>query len=220
MTDILQLAAAGSADKVWLDQRVRSILSPYYFIKVVLGYKKLVPHLHQHDTELFVSRWASGQTEQAVEWPRAFYKTTTFTIGLGIWGVLPVTDEDTNYALTALEIPEELWFERCSLHDQDATQLFAFETEGNARKKINIVKWHFEENSTFRWLFPEIAYTGNERPWNSDCLCIRRVGDRRKDPEGSFEAIGVGGALQSRHYSRIWCDDLVGENARKISVVM
>lgn len=220
MTSILELAAQGSADKVVLDQRVRSLLSPYYFIKVVLGYKQLIPHLHQHDTELFVTRWAQGQTEQAVEWPRAFYKTTTFTIGLGIWGVLPVSNEDTDYALGQLQIPEQLWYERLSLHDQDATQLYAFETEGNAKKKINIVKWHFEENTTFRWLFPEIAYNGDERPWNSDCLRIRRVGDRRKDPEGTFEAIGVGGALQSRHYSRIWCDDLVGEKARGSGKVM
>jgi hypothetical protein len=75
MADIIQLAASGQANKVWRDQRVRCLLSPYYFTKVVLGYKRLVPHLHQHDTELFISRWAEGQTEQAIEWPRAFYKS-------------------------------------------------------------------------------------------------------------------------------------------------
>ena len=220
MTDILQLASSGQADKVRLDQRVRALYSPFYFIKVVLGYKKLVAHLHQHDLELFVDRWAAGATEQAVEWPRAFFKTTTFTVGVGMWVVLPVTDEDTNYALNELNIPEDQWFNRVKLHDQDATQLYAFEVETNAKKKINIVKWHFEENETFRWLFPEIAYTGSENPWNSSCLRIRRVGERRKDPEGTFEAIGVGGSLQSRHYKIIWCDDLVGERARSSSTEM
>lgn len=220
MSSIIQLASQGSAVKVMRDQRVRSLLSPYYFTKVVLGYKKLVPHLHQHDLELFVTRWAEGEREQAVEWPRAFYKTTTFTIGVGIWHVLPVSDEDSEYALDELKVPEALWWQRVSLHDQDATQLYAFEVIENARKKINIVKWHFEENETFRWLFPEIAYQGDERPWNNDCLRIRRVGDRRKDPEGTFEAIGVGGSLQSRHYKVIWCDDLVGEKARKSPSVM
>lgn len=214
MQDVLQLAASGDATKVWLDQRVRALYSPYYFIKVVLGYKKLVPHLHQHDLELFVDRWAAGQAEQAIEWPRAFYKTTTFTIGVGMWVVLPVTQEDTDYAINELGIPEDAWFRRVSLHDQDATQLYAFEVEANAKKKINAIKWHFEENATFRWLFPEIAYQGSESPWNSGCLRIRRVGERRRDPEGSFEAIGVGGSLQSRHYKIIWCDDLVGERAR------
>ena len=199
---------------------MRCLYSPYYFVKVVLGYKKLVPHLHQHDLEQFVDRWSLGHTEQAVEWPRAFYKTTTFTIGVGMWVVLPVTDEDSTYALNELGIPEDLWWRRVALHDQDATQLLAFEIESNAKKKLDIIKWHFEENQAFRWLFPEIAYTGEERPWNSSCLRIRRIGERRKDPEGTFEAIGVGGALQSRHYKIIWCDDLVGENARKSQTVM
>jgi hypothetical protein len=220
MTNIIQLAAEGRAEDVWRDQRVRAIYSPYYLIKVVLQYNKLVPHLHQHDTELFVDRWASGHTEQAVEWPRAFYKTTTFTIGTGIWIVLPVTEEDTAYAVNTLGIPEDTWFHRVALHDQDATQLYAFEVEDNAKKKVDIVRWHFEENQIFRWLFPEIAYTGVESPWNKSCLRIRRIGARRKDPEGTFEAIGVGGSLQSRHYSHIWCDDLVGEKARKSPSVM
>lgn len=220
MTDILTLASSGDASLVWRDQRVRCLFSPYYLVKVVLGYKKLVSHLHQHDLELFVDRWSQGHTEQAVEWPRAFYKTTTFTIGVGIWVVLPVTEEDSAYALNELGIPEDLWWRRVELHDQDATQLLAFEIESNAKKKLDIIKWHFEENQAFRWLFPEIAYVGEERPWNSSCLRIRRVGERRKDPEGTFEAIGVGGALQSRHYKIIWCDDLVGENARKSQTVM
>ena len=219
-TSILDLASQGDATSVLRDMRVRSLYSPYYFIKVVLGYKKLIERLHQHDLELFVTRWAQGHNEQAIEWPRAFYKTTTFTVGMGMWHVLPVSEEDSDYAINQLGIPEDLWWERVSLHDQDATQLYAFEVIENAEKKINIVKWHFEENEIFRWLFGEIAYTGSERPWNSKSLRIRRVGDRRKDPEGTFEAIGVGGSLQSRHYKTIWCDDLVGEKAKKSPSVM
>jgi hypothetical protein len=137
-----------------------------------------------------------------------------------MWVVLPVSEEDTTYALDELQIPESLWWKRVQLHDQDATQLYAFEVENNAKKKLDIIKWHFEENQTFRWLFPEIAYSGDERPWNSNCLRIHRVGERRRDPEGTFEAIGVGGTLQSRHYKIIWCDDLVGEAARASQTVM
>lgn len=220
MNSVLQLASEGKADQLRVDQRVRCLVSPYYLVKIILHYYKLVQHLHQKELELFCDQWAYGVLEQAVEWPRAFYKTTTFTIGLGIWHVLPVTQEDTDYALGVMKIPEDYWFSRVSLHDQDATQLFAFEVIENAKKKLNIVKWHFEENETFRWLFPEIAYHGDERPWNNESLRIRRVGERRKDAEGTFDAIGVGGSLQSRHYSLMFCDDLVGEKARKSQSVM
>lgn len=220
MSNILELAESGSADNVLRDMRVRSLWTPYYFGKVVLGYRKLVDHLHQHDMELFVTRWSQGCLKQFIEWPRAFYKTTSFTITCGIWGVLPVTDEDTEYALNILHIPDHQWWARVALHDQDATQLLAFETIDNAKRKIGQIRWHFEENQLFRTLFPEIACSGKEPTWNSECLTIRRVGDRRRDLEGTFEAAGVGVAIQSRHYTRCWEDDLTGEKARKSAGVM
>lgn len=220
MNDILQLAESGKAADVMRDMRVRALYCPYYFEKVVLGYADLVKHLHYVDTELVVDRWAVGIRKQFIEWPRAFFKTTTFTIGLSIWHVLPVCEEDHLYALDVLGIDEDKWTARVGLHDQDATQLMAFETDENSKKKIGQIKWHFEENELFRTLFPEIACTGKEPKWSSDCLTIRRVGDRRRDAEGSFEAIGVGGALQSRHYKTVFEDDLVGERARKSPSVM
>lgn len=200
--------------------RVRSLFSNYYFAKVVLGYSKLVDHFHQEEMERFITKWANGERMQCIEWSRAFFKTTCFTLATGIWIVLPYNDEDTQYAIEQLQIPEDVWFSRMALHDQDATQLYAFETAANAKKKVGQVKWHFEENELFRGLFPEIAYTGQELPWNNDCLRIRRVGDRRKDQEGTFEAIGAGAALQSRHYKIVWEDDLIGEAARKSPQVM
>lgn len=219
-TSIIELASTGHASKVLRDMRVRSLYSPYYFAKTILGYRKLVSHLHQRDMELFVERWHQGRTKQFIEWPRAFFKTTTFTIATGIWVTLPVTDEDSRYALDELHLPEGEWWARVGLHDQDATQLYAFEVIENAKKKIAEIKWHFEENELFRAVFPEIAYSGEERPWNNECLRLRRVGDRRRAPEGTFEAIGVGGALQSRHYKIVWEDDLIGEKARKSPAVM
>lgn len=202
------------------DLRVRCLYSPYFFAKTVLGYHKLVKHLHHVDMELFISRWAHGTRKQAIEWPRAFFKTTSFTITCSIWKVLPVSEEDHLYALDRLNLSEHEWTLRSAIHDQDATQLLAFESSDNAEKKVAQIRWHFEENQLFRSLFPEIAYTGTEPTWNSKTLIIRRAGQRRRDAEGTFEAIGVGGALQSRHYTTIWEDDLVGENARKSEKVM
>lgn len=213
MTNILQLASSGDAKNVLRDMRVRSLWSPYYLVKVVLGYKELVDHLHFHDTELFIERWVQGARRQWIEWPRGFFKSTTFTIGTGIWIVLPVTDEDSDYAIKVLGIPEITWFNRMALHNQDATQLYAYETDANAKKKVGEVRWHFEENGLFRACFPEIAYTGKEEPWNNNAIMIRRSGFAKRSQEGSFEAIGAGNALQSRHYDIVWEDDLVGKKA-------
>lgn len=219
-SSVLQLAASSNAEDFLRDMRVRSLYSPYFFIKTVLDYRDLVDHLHQHDLELFVTRWSEGHTKQFIEWPRAFFKTTTFTVGVGLWIICPVTEADSEYAIERLGIPEADWFKRVALHDQDATQLYAFEVMENAEKKVGICKWHLEENELFRACFPEIAYDGSERPWNNKCIRTKRVGNRRRDAEGTFEAIGVGGSLQSRHYKLVWEDDLVGEKARKSDAVM
>ncbi len=220
MTDILTIAASGDAANVIRDMRVRGLWSSYYFVKVILGYKQLSPQFHLPEMEAFVDKWANGATKQAVEWARGFYKTTCFTIGTGIWGVLPHNEEDEEYARANLGIPSHEWQKRMALHDQDATNLLAFEIIDNAKRKIQIIKRHFEENVLFRTCYPEIAYSGSENPWNSESLRVRRVGSRQRDAEGTFDAAGVGNALQSRHYSRVWEDDLVGEKARKSAAVM
>lgn len=220
MTDILELASSGKASNVLRDMRVRSLFSSYYFTKVVLDYVRLVSQFHQAEMENFLNRWALGEKKQWIEWPRGFFKSTCFTIGTGIWVVLPVSEEDTIYALEELRIPEEIWFKRVGLHDQDATQLLAFETMENAKKKVKEIRWHFEQNELFRLLFPEISFSGSESPWNDECLKIRRAGYGKRLPEGTFEAIGVGGALQSRHYRLVWEDDLVGMKATRSPSVM
>lgn len=220
MTNVLDLAARGNAEDLLLDMRVRSLYSSYYFAKVVLGYSKLSEGFHQPEMEMFLTNWSRDVRKQAIEWSRGFYKTTCFTISTGIWVVLPVRDEDTQYALYKLGLSEAAWLARVKLHDRDATQLLAFETDDNAKRKVRSIKWHFEENELFRMLFPEIAYAGTEHPWNDNSLKIRRAGKRARDAEGTFDAIGVGGALQSRHYVIVWEDDLVGEKARKSPVVM
>lgn len=216
----LAIAARGDAKLLMRDLRVKALWSPYFLTKVVLGYNALVDHLHLVDSELFLQRWLDGARRQWIEWPRGFFKSTNFTIGTGIWIVCPVSEEDTAYAVDTLGIPEEDWLRRTSLHDQDATQLFAFETDTNAKKKVAEVKWHFESNELFRALFPEIAYLGSESPWNVNCIKIRRVGYGRRVEEGTFEAIGAGAALQSRHYKVVWEDDLVGKRATESEIEM
>lgn len=221
-TSVLTLASKGDSSTLLLDLRVRSLFSSYFFAKAVLGYSKLTDYFHQLHMDRFIRNWAAGTTMQLIEFPRAFYKTTSFTVSTSMWVTLPVREEDTMYALEELKIPEEEWFQIAKLHNQDVRQLLAFETESNAKKKIGQIKWHYEDNQLFRALFPEIAYQGSkdETPWTNQCLRIRRVGYAAREEEGTFEGIGVGGALQSRHYDIVWEDDLVGEKAKKSEVVM
>jgi hypothetical protein len=220
LTDILQLASEGRASDILRDMRVRALYSNFYFVKVVLNYPELTDYFHQVEMENFIDRWAHGETKQWIEWSRGFFKSTCFTIGTSIWITLPVTAEDTEYAIEKLHIPEDQWLLRAKLHNQNARQLLAFETDANSTKKIGEIKWHFEENELFRSLFPEIAHTGKEPTWNNKCLIINRTAEGARHQEGSFEAIGVDGALQSRHYDIVWEDDLVGKAAVESDVVM
>jgi hypothetical protein len=212
--NVLDLAAEGRATDIIRDMRVRSLYSNYYFVKVVLNYPELTDYFHQVEMEEFLDRWNEGYRKQCIEWSRGFFKSTCFTIGTGTWIVLPCTENDTDYALSKLKIPEELWFKRMALHNQNARQLLAFETQDNSKKKVNEIKWHFEENALFRACFPEIAYSPTTCiKWTNDCLIIPRTEEGARHQEGTFEAIGVGGALQSRHYDIVWEDDLVGKKA-------
>lgn len=220
MQQVMQMAAQGRAQDLVRDLRCRALFSSYYLTKVVLGYSSLVDHLHGVEMEEFLRKWEEGVTKQWIEWPRGFFKTTSFTIGTAIWVPLPPTPNDKDYALDRLGFSEEQWDRRVALHNQDVTQLLAFETIDNAKKKVGEVRWHFEENALFRSLFPEIAWEGHESPWNNSCLKIRRTAFGQRAQEGTFEAIGVGGALQSRHYDLAWEDDLVGKKARDSRVEM
>src|SRR6266851_9656206 len=108
MAPTLNLASEFKSEEEFLQHvRVRSLFSPFYFTTVVLGYDKLVPHLHQHDNELFIKRLIEGKRYQFIEWPRRFFKTTTFTLGTGMWLICPVTQADTDYALGTLHLLEE-----------------------------------------------------------------------------------------------------------------
>jgi len=184
-------------------------MSSYYFTKVLLMQSALVDHFHQIEMDQFLEKWEHGVWLQWIEWSRGFFKTTCFTQGTSMWTVLPSDDSDIEYAVRVLGFDEEAVKRRFALHDQDSTHLLAFNNIHNAERKVGWIKWHFEENQLFRACFPEIAYQGDERPWNSKSLRLRRVGYGRTEPEGTFDAIGVGGGLESRHYTHVWEDDLV-----------
>lgn len=217
---VFKALQAGDPDAFIRDARVRSLYWPYYFVKVVMNNPDVVEHFHGQELERFTERMISGQFRQWIEWPRGHFKTTCFTLGFGVWLVLPWTEDDVQYAVEVLGLEEYLVRRRFALHNQDLAQLLAFENADNARLKMSEIRTHFEQNQLFRAAFPEIAYNGTEKPWNDESIKIRRTPKGFQTGEGTFDAIGVGGALQSRHYDIVWGDDLVGKAATESATIM
>lgn len=97
--------------------------------------------------------------------------------------------------------------------------LLGNETATNASHFLRRIQAVFERNHVFRWLFPELIPDFNARgtKWSETEMCVNRTEDY---PEATVEAIGVGGAVVSRHYNLIKLDDLVGKEASESEQVM
>jgi predicted phage terminase large subunit-like protein len=96
--------------------------------------------------------------------------------------------------------------------------LLANETATNASHFLRRIQAVFERNAIFRWLWPELIPDFSKRPkWSETEMCVPRSEDY---PESTVEVIGVGGAVVSRHYTRIKLDDLVGKEASESAEVM
>lgn len=103
------------------------------------------------------------------------------------------------------------------LRDPDIRILIANEKAENAQHMLREIKHHFEANELFQWLFPEYVPDLKTTKWTeSEALCPRSA----RWQESTFETIGVGGTVVSRHYNLIVMDDLVGKEATKSQQVM
>lgn len=214
------LVTIDASHEIMREMRVMGLLFPYYFEKEILGNRKMVDHLHGRELERFVENLVAGWRKQWIEWPRGHYKTTCFTIGLGIWMVLPWNEDDVRFAVDVLALEEDWVRKRMSLHNRDYVQLLAFENAGNAARKIFEIRRTFETNQLFRACYEEIKWLGTEKPWNNEALRIRRTMDGERVGESTFQSIGVDGALQSQHYDIVWEDDLVGKDAIESPTIM
>ncbi len=117
-----------------------------------------------------------------VQMPRGHYKTTISTISLNIWRAI----KDPNIRI-----------------------LIVAGTGGNAERFILEIRKHFESNELFRWLYPEsIPDDFHKARWNNSELELKRTAYWR---EPTFDAIGAGGMVESRHYDVITGDDMIGE---------
>ena len=203
-----------------LAYRLNSFMDLYYFSIIVLKRSKFSRNpdkklnLHYQMCLLVMK----DGLKEGIEIPRDHLKSTVFSECAPIWWALPFghREEDyfTNLGYDDLYIH---WMKRT--HNQDIRVLLVSETIKNATKLGGRIANHYENNDLFRELFFDILPTEKET-WTADSLHQRRTAGGRGHGEGTFDFIGVGAALQSRHYNKCVQDDLVGREARKSAVVM
>jgi hypothetical protein len=193
--------------------RLNCLGSLYYFIKVGLRRHRLQDTLHK----LMADSVEKEHLKEVHEWPRDHFKTTIYSEGAPMWWALPFTSKDEAY-MRALGYDDEWIRWMRSVHDQDTRTLIVSSNIDNAIKIGRRVGHHYENNDFFRELFPEII-PDSSCVWSDKCRTQKRT-KASPDGEGTFDFLGVGAALQSRHYKRVIQDDLVGRDAIDSPVVM
>jgi len=200
--------------------RLNCLASLFYLARYVLGFDRLQTNpdisknLHFNMTACVMK----DGLKETIEIPRDHYKSTIFSQAFPIFRALPFTDRDEDlmrklgYGDTFIA-----WMHRA--HNQDVRILVASETQHNAIKLGTKLSNHYESNELFKWVFPEIIPDAS-CTWTNESLHQKRTPKGRQHGEGTFDLIGVGAALQSRHYDDVVQDDLVGRKALKSEVVM
>ena len=192
--------------------RLNSLGSLFYFSKIVLGHTRLAS-FHRY----MCSRLERQTVRMIFEIPRDHFKSTIGSVSAPMWWALPITEHDEEMMMKlGYDDAFVKWMHRA--HNPGTRTLIASETIGNARKLGSKIDGHYKSNDLFRYLFPEILPKGTEK-WNQDSMTHRRPAGVYHG-EGTYDLIGVKGALQSRHYDRQVIDDPVGEKAINSDLVM
>lgn len=209
--EVLDLPESGEPLKMAL--RLNSLGSLYFFEKVVLGRNRLSEGFHKP----ILTRLESDHLRYLLEAPRDHYKTVMVTEGRTMWRSLPFNEAD-EAAMRDLGYDDAYiaWMRR--VHNPSRRTLIVSEIIGNAVKIGARLDWHYQENKFFRWAFSDVIPDGKQ-PWNNESK-THRASTRGPQGEGTYDFIGVGGALQSRHYSDITEDDVIGKEALESDLVM
>jgi hypothetical protein len=189
-----------------LAYRLNCLGSLFYFIKVGLQRHRLVPHVHYPLTLLI----ENTHVHNVIEWPRDHFKTTIFGEGASMWWSLPFSQED-EYTVRSLRYGDEFIRWMKAIHNIDTRTLIVSEVIDNAIKIGMRIDHHYKNNDRFRWLFPEII-PDTSCVWNAKTMTHKRT-KSSPNGEGTFDFLGVGSALQSRHYDRVIEDDIFGRDA-------
>lgn len=162
----------------------------YFFVKGILGYDLLKPSVHMHLCK-FVDTCDSKR--RMILMPRSHFKTTIVTIGSAI---------------------------RDIVRDANVRILVVASSSTNAERFLTEIKNHFIMNDMFKWIFPEFVpdrTSGPNSQWNASEMRIPRTAVFR---EPTVDTIGARGTVESRHYNKIYADDIIGEKELQSDVEM
>lgn len=202
--------------------RLNCLGSLHYFIKVGLRRRRLNGQLHK----TMCTQLERDHIKDVFEIPRDHFKSTIASEGFPIWRVLPLNDNDKN-SFVKLGYSNDFieWMERS--HKPASRNLLVSENITNASKLGKRISFHYESGALFRGLFPEVIPTAAET-WSNFSLqqripqsVTRHHTASGGHGEGTFDFLGVQGALQSRHYDGLLIeDDLVGMKAIQSPSIM
>jgi hypothetical protein len=196
--------------------RLNSLGSLFWFGKYTLKYSRLSPNFHAY----ICAELERDSLRLSLEVPRDHFKTTIASVTAPMWWSLPFTAQDEDL-MRELGYGDEWirWMHRA--HNPNTRTLIASEVLDNACKIGTRIDGHYQSNALFRNLFPEVLpeqeMDTRKRRWNQKSMTQRRT---EPHGEGTYDFIGVKGALQSRHYDRQVIDDPVGEKAINSDLVM
>jgi hypothetical protein len=209
MIEFKTIPVGGLTDELQVlrTMRLNCLGSLFYFVRNALRRKRLTLNLHYPLCRTLESQ----HIKDVIEMPRDHFKSTCASEGLAMWRALPFTQQDED-DFRALQYPDEYirWMQRA--HNPNSRNLLVSGNITNAAKLGKKIRWHFESNSIYRALFPETLPTTSET-WTDYSLHVRRPagGSGGAHGEGTFDFLGVGSAVQSRHYNGIVVeDDLIG----------
>jgi hypothetical protein len=195
--------------------RLNSLGSFYYFAKVVLRKHRFTEHLHK----AICDSLEKDCLAELLEIPRDHFKSTICSEAFPMWRSLPFTTKDEAY-MRSLGYCDEYIGWMYHTHSQDTRNLLVSANITNAAKLGRRIDFHYSNNALFRGLFPEILPEKSDL-WSSFSMTQKRSKTSLSaQGEGTYDFLGVGAALQSRHYELIIQDDLVGLDALDSEIVM
>lgn len=195
--------------------RVNALGSLFYFIKNTLGRKRLTENLHKN----WCKSLERDHLKDVYELPRDHFKSTICSEGFPMWRSLPFDNQD-EARFRQLGYGDDFISFMHRMHRRDSRNLLVAENVTNASKLGFRISGHYGNNAIFRVLFPEIL-PDSSCTWSNYSLHHKRTPGASSHGEGTYDFLGVGGALQSRHYDGLLVqDDLVGRKAIESISVM
>lgn len=196
-------AGADSAEGEFIREfRLAAEKSLFIFLKGVLNRHFLTSHFHQ---DICNFAQTCPPFRKLILMARSHAKTAIVSGGLPIH--ILVQPAEGNIYFPGIEGSE------CRI-------LLAGETETMAKKNLRVIKTIFDENKTFRALWPHRCWEGGGRKkkeWSTESIIIPR---KNEWPDPTIRAVGVGGAITGARPNVLIEDDLVSFKAMNSEVVM